>query len=141
MATESSISPAPEGRQPVSLPPSLTIEEMIHLKVREGEPSVIRSPSCLLTSDHLPLKLSDAFQPSYLSIRNDSSKHSHHAPMKVPGAATGQTHFFVHCVSPAFEGKTRIARHRLVNQALESEFARGLHALSLKLETEKESTA
>ena len=38
-------------------------------------------------------------------------------------------------VSPAFEGLNRVARHRLVMEALGSEFATGLHALSLVLKT------
>ena len=59
--------------------------------------------------------------------------------MLVPGAFTGETHFYLHIRSPLFSSKTRVARHRLVNGALEEEFARGLHALSLKLETEEEA--
>jgi hypothetical protein len=46
--------------------------------------------------------------------------------------------FAIYARSDVFLAKSRIARHRLVNDALKDEFARGLHALSLKLETEEE---
>ncbi|KAL7411624.1 bola-like protein-domain-containing protein [Mrakia frigida] len=97
-------------------------------------------------SDQLPsmeesirTKLEALLEPTLFQIRNDSSKHSHHQPMLVPGAFTGETHFYLHIRSPLFAAKTRVARHRLVNAALTDEFARGLHALSLKLETEEEA--
>lgn len=42
-------------------------------------------------------------------------------------------------VSPAFKGKTPIARHRMVNSLLKDEFDNhGLHALSLRLKTPEE---
>ena len=43
----------------------------------------------------------------------------------------GQTHFRVHIVSEAFRGKSRIERHRMVNQTLSSELAGGVHALAI----------
>ncbi|KAL7423407.1 BolA domain UV induced protein Uvi31 [Cryptotrichosporon argae] len=47
--------------------------------------------------------------------------------------------FAVAIVSPAFVGKSQIARHRLVNGLLKDEFERmGLHALSLRLKTPDE---
>jgi BolA protein len=41
-------------------------------------------------------------------------------------------------VSSEFNGKTQIARHRLVNSLLKDEFDAGLHALSLRLKTPEE---
>ena len=64
-----------------------------------------------------------------LEVVDDSGSHAGHA-----GARTGgQTHYNVMVVSPAFTGLGRVARHRLVNQALGAEFEGGLHALSLVL--------
>lgn len=41
-------------------------------------------------------------------------------------------HFFAHIVSPAFEGKARLARHRLIKDGLAERIARNeLHALSI----------
>lgn len=41
-------------------------------------------------------------------------------------------HFFAHIVSPAFEGQTRLARHRLIKDGLAERIASNeLHALSI----------
>ena len=46
--------------------------------------------------------------------------------------------FAVAIVSEVFQGKTPIARHRMVNSLLKEEFDQGLHALSLRLKTPEE---
>merc|ERR1711974_580241 len=66
-------------------------------------------------------KLTSAFGPVHLYIRNDSSKHAHHAAMVAQGGGSGETHFFVEMVSAAFQGKPHIARHRAVNSLLAPE--------------------
>lgn len=73
--------------------------------------------------------------PTALDVVDDSAKHAGHAGAR----AGGQTHYAVTVVSPRFEGLGRVARHRLVNQALEPEFGSGLHALSLVLRTPGET--
>jgi BolA protein len=67
------------------------------------------------------------FQPSRLEIRDDSSRHAGHA-----GAAAGGGHFEVLIVSAAFEGKSLLDRHRMVNEALQEMIGREIHALGLK---------
>ena len=47
--------------------------------------------------------------------------------------AEGETHYNVLVVSERFSGLNRVARHRLINDALSDEFTAGLHALSLTL--------
>jgi BolA protein len=37
----------------------------------------------------------------------------------------------VYIVSEAFRGKTRIERHRMINQTLSNELASGVHALAI----------
>ncbi|PWN21654.1 bola-domain-containing protein [Microstroma glucosiphilum] len=90
-------------------------------------------------------KIQSAFKPTHLKIRNDSSKHAHHAAMAAQGGGNGETHFYIEVVSDDFSGKTQIARHRSINSLLSDEFASGLHALSLRTKTpaevEKESAA
>ncbi|KDN52409.1 bola-like protein [Tilletiaria anomala UBC 951] len=98
-------------------------------------------------------KLAAALAPLHtLRIRNDSSKHAHHAAMvaaRAQAAATVsrlETHFFVEAVSGAFNGLSSLQRHRMVHALLSDEFQRrGLHALSLRLKTpdevEKEKAA
>jgi BolA protein len=54
--------------------------------------------------------------------------HAGHAGAR-PG---GETHFRVTLVAESFAGKSRIERHRMVNQALAEELADRVHALAVK---------
>jgi BolA protein len=72
-------------------------------------------------------KLAGAFAPQKLEVIDESHQHEGHAGHR-PG---GETHFRVHIVSDAFRGKSRIERHRMVNQTLSSELASGVHALAI----------
>jgi BolA protein len=72
-------------------------------------------------------KLEAALQPIALEIVNES--HLHHGHHGSPG--TGESHFRLRVVSAAFAGKSRVARHRLVNEALAVELAGGIHALAM----------
>ena len=45
---------------------------------------------------------------------------------------TGESHFRVLVVSQAFQGKSRIERHRIVNAILADELKGGVHALAIK---------
>jgi BolA protein len=72
--------------------------------------------------------LNEAFQPTALTITDDSAKHAGHA-----GAAPGgETHYTVEIVSEAFAGLSRIQVQRTVMMVLQPEFDSGLHALALK---------
>jgi len=73
--------------------------------------------------------LTAAFAPVELSIEDESHRHAGHAGAR----PEGETHYRIRIVSAAFTGLSRVARHRLVNDALAPEFARGLHALALDL--------
>ena len=70
-----------------------------------------------------------ALAPAVVEIVDDSARHAGHAGAR-PG---GETHYTVLAVSPRFAGLSRVARHRLVHEALEGEFGAGLHALALVL--------
>jgi BolA protein len=70
-----------------------------------------------------------AFEPTELMVRDDSAQHAGHA-----GAASGGGHFFVRMRSARFAGQARLARHRLVYDALGTLMARDIHALALDLE-------
>jgi BolA protein len=80
--------------------------------------------------------LEAALAPAEIAVVDDSASHAGHAGN--PDGA-GETHYLVHAVSQRFAGLGRVARHRLVNAALADEFAGGLHALNLKLETPEEA--
>ena len=53
----------------------------------------------------------------------------------------GETHYRLRIVSTSFAGLSRVARQRLVYDALREEFDTGLHALSLDLKTVAEASA
>jgi BolA protein len=67
------------------------------------------------------------FAPLYLEVRDASPRHAGH-----PGAASGGGHYEVVIVSAAFEGKTLLEQHRMVNEALGDLFGREIHALALR---------
>jgi BolA protein len=79
------------------------------------------------TADQITKKLTEAFTPHSLKVVDESHLHQGHAGHR-PG---GQTHFRVYIVSDAFKGKSRIDRHRMINQILSGELAGGVHALAL----------
>ena len=72
-------------------------------------------------------KLTEAFRPHSLRVVDESHRHEGHADHR-PG---GESHFRVYIVAPAFAGKSRLERHRLVNGALHAELAGGVHALAI----------
>lgn len=55
------------------------------------------------------------------------------------GTAGGETHYRLDIVASAFEGKSRVERHRLVNAVLDDAFKRGLHALAVRARTPAEA--
>jgi BolA protein len=72
-------------------------------------------------------KLKAAFRPDSLNVVDESHQHEGHAGHR-PG---GETHFRVFIVAPAFTGKSRLERHRMINQALAAELAGRVHALAI----------
>lgn len=72
-------------------------------------------------------KLMIALNPTRLDVINESHMHAGHASS--PG--TGESHFKVVIVSPAFASKSRVERHRMVNAALADELAGPVHALAI----------
>jgi Stress-induced morphogen (activity unknown) len=79
------------------------------------------------TADLITKKLPEALAPQSLKVLDESHQHEGHAGHR-PG---GQTHYRVYIVSEAFKGKTRLERHRMINQLLASELAGGVHALAI----------
>lgn len=79
-------------------------------------------------------KLQRAFQPTRLDVINESHLHAGHRSS--PG--TGESHFRVLIVSAAFAGKSRLQRHRLVNEALAAELKGKVHALALEVHAPKD---
>lgn len=94
------------------------------------------------------------FQPSFLSIVNESHMHSVPKskrlttriewektvflfPSPLRPAADSETHFQVTVVSESFVGMPLIKRHQKVFDILKEELKNGVHALSLKASVSK----
>lgn len=82
----------------------------------------------MTAKDAIAKKLTDALHPESLSVIDESHLHEGHAGHR-PG---GETHFRIHIVSSAFEGKSRVERHRMINTILADDLAGRVHALALK---------
>ncbi len=72
--------------------------------------------------------LRQSFAPNRLMVSNDSAKHHGHSG----DDGTGESHFSVEIESAAFAGLSRLARQRLVNQALGDLPGQRIHALAIK---------
>ena len=72
--------------------------------------------------------LQERLHPAELTVRDESEQHHGHAGWR----EGGETHFRLYIVSDAFSGKSRVERHRLVNEILKGAFDRGLHALAIQ---------
>ena len=81
----------------------------------------------MATRDLITEKLTLAFAPARLDVVDESHQHEGHAGHR-PG---GETHFRVHIISEAFRGKSRLERHRMVNEILARELEGGVHALAI----------
>lgn len=78
-------------------------------------------------TDWITQTLQERLHPSQLTVTDESEQHRGHGGWR----EGGETHFRVHIVSDAFSGKSRVERHRLVNDILKDAFDRGLHALAV----------
>jgi BolA family transcriptional regulator, general stress-responsive regulator len=73
-------------------------------------------------------RLRAALSPSALTVLNESAQHRGH----LGDDGTGETHFRVEITADAFTGQSRVARQRLVNQALADLLATRIHALAIR---------
>ncbi|MDN6885940.1 BolA family protein [Variovorax sp. CAN2819] len=84
----------------------------------------------LPTAAGLEAALRQALAPTALEVIDESAAHAGHAGANAEGRGT---HFRVRIASPLFEGKPRVARHRLVYDALQIFIAQGLHAIAIEV--------
>ena len=82
-----------------------------------------------ITVAALEQRLVELLRPTSLQVLDESASHAGHAG--ADGSGSG-THFRVRIASPLFDGKPRVARHRLVYDALQEFIDRGLHALAIE---------
>jgi BolA protein len=90
-------------------------------------PAPLQSP--VPTAAALEATLRQALQPTRLEVVDESADHAGHAGANSLGYGT---HFRVRIASPAFAGRSRVAQHRLVYDALRKFTDAGLHALAIE---------
>lgn len=72
--------------------------------------------------------LTEAFAPTRLEVINDSASHAGHSG----DDGSGESHFTVVIEAPAFAGKSRLDRQRMVNGALGDIPGQRVHALAIQ---------
>ena len=82
-----------------------------------------------ITAEALRARLQEQLAPTRLEVLDESADHLGHAGQDGTGAGT---HFRVRIASPLFDGRPKVARHRLVYDALRDFLDRGLHALAIE---------
>lgn len=88
---------------------------------------VSTTPPASTRKSRIEAALLAELSPTDLIVIDDSERHRGHGGWR----EGGETHYAVEVVSAAFEGKSRVARQRLVMDALKAEFDSGLHALTI----------
>ena len=86
-----------------------------------------QAPTAALLHQRLTARLA----PTRLEVIDESAQHAGHAGANDSGAGT---HFRVRIASHLFTDKSRVARHRLVYDALQDFIDQGLHALAIEAE-------
>jgi BolA protein len=69
-----------------------------------------------------------ALHPARVDLRDESEQHAGHAGAR----PSGGSHWQLTIVSEAFRGKTPVARHRMVYEALGDLMKRDVHALRIE---------
>jgi BolA family transcriptional regulator, general stress-responsive regulator len=82
-----------------------------------------------VTAEAMRQRLTELLAPSWLEVIDESIAHAGHAGSDGTGSGT---HFRVRIAAPSFAGLSRVARHRLVYDALQVFVDRGVHALAIE---------
>jgi BolA family transcriptional regulator, general stress-responsive regulator len=76
-----------------------------------------------------------ALSPARLDLRDESGQHAGHAGSR----PSGGTHWQLAIVAEAFRGKSAVARHRMVYEALGDLMERDIHALKIEASAPEQS--
>ena len=83
-----------------------------------------------ISSTQIQTTLTNALVPFFLEVLDESAAHAGHAGSDGSGQGT---HFRVRIGSHGFKDISRVARHRLVYDALQQFTDQGLHALAIEI--------
>ncbi|XP_076361339.1 DNA-binding transcriptional regulator BolA isoform X2 [Tachypleus tridentatus] len=102
----------------------LCLKRKTYQSIKKRVLSSVTAPEEELIKSSIKEKLLKHFQPVYIDITNESSKHN------VPKGS--ETHFRVCIVSHHFEEQSLVQRHRHVNHVLQDELKGPVHALAIE---------
>jgi BolA protein len=88
----------------------------------------MNAPSTGLVASEMLRRLNSSLIPSRIELVDDSEAHRGHGGY----TPAGESHFSLTIESPAFAGKSRVERQRLVYAALGDLMQERVHALSIK---------
>ena len=83
-----------------------------------------------ITAQSVHERISQHLHPTFLEVMDESAQHAGHSGSN--GRDEG-THFLVRIASPQFDGRPRVAKHRLVYDAVQEFIDQGLHALAIEI--------
>ena len=95
----------------------------------------MNAPSTGPVATEMLQRLNSALAPTRVELTDDSEKHRGHGGYN----PAGESHFSLQIVSPAFTGKSRVERQRMVYAALGDLMKERVHALSIKASAPGES--
>ena len=81
-------------------------------------------------AEQMHRELAQALSTTAMEVIDESAAHAGHAGSN--GTDLG-THLRVRIASPFFTGKSRVAQHRLVYDALQEFIDQGVHALAIEI--------
>lgn len=84
----------------------------------------------MILADQMHHQLVQQLSTTALEVLDESAAHAGHSGSN--GTDFG-THFRVRIASPLFTGKSRVAQHRLVYDALQEFIDQGVHALAIEI--------
>ncbi len=88
------------------------------------------SDAAIPTAAAIEAQLRAALTPTELEVLDESAAHAGHSGANGLGLGT---HFRVRIAAPGFAGLSRVAKHRLVYDALQKFTDAGLHALAIEI--------
>ena len=83
-----------------------------------------------VTAGNMQELLQRTLTPTQLEVIDESGQHAGHVGSNGTGFGT---HFRVRIASPLFDGKSRVARHRLVYDSLQTFIDNGAHAIAIEI--------
>ncbi|MCW5236550.1 BolA family protein [Verminephrobacter eiseniae] len=82
------------------------------------------------TAQRIHQRLLERLEPTRLQVLDESAAHAGHAGANDTGQGS---HIRVRIASPLFTGRSRLAQHRLVYDALQEFMSQGVHALAIEV--------